>query len=72
MDKAMGFEAGLARLEELLALLQDDKTPLADAVRLYAEAAELIACCDETLRNAKLEIEEIDARLKGSSGEGKE
>lgn len=72
MDKAMGFEAGLARLEELLALLQDNNTPLADAVRLYAEAAELIAGCDETLRNAKLEIEEIDAKLKRLGGEDKE
>lgn len=62
------FEAGLARLEEVLALLQDEKTPLADAVKLYAEAARLIAGCDEALQKAKLEICEIDQAL-GMQGE---
>lgn len=58
------FEAGLARLEEVLALLQDEKTPLADAVMLYAEAAQLIAGCDEALQKAKLAIQEIDQTLE--------
>lgn len=56
------FEAGLARLEEVLALLQDENTPLTQAVGLYAEAAQLIAFCNETLQKAKLEIQEIDEK----------
>ena len=72
MKKPIEFEAGLARLEELLALLQDERTPLADAVRFYAEAAELIAGCDETLRSAKLEIEQIDAKLGRLNGDAAE
>lgn len=63
------FEAGLARLEEVLALLQDEKTPLAQAVKLYAEAAQLVASCDEALQKAKLEIQEIDEKMGTSEGE---
>lgn len=57
------FEEGLSRLQGILDKLQSEDTPLADSVRLYAEAAELIRYCNDTLNTAKLQIEEIDASL---------
>ena len=51
------------RLQGLLSQLQDETTPLADSVKLYAEAAGLIHYCNTTLDKAKLQIEEIDASL---------
>jgi len=57
------FEEGLQRLQLILDKMQDDETSLADAVKLYAEAAGLIQYCNETLADAKLQIEEIDAAL---------
>ena len=57
------FEEGLARLQMVLAQMQDETTTLDKAVKLYAEAAQLIAYCNQTLQNAKLQIEEIDAAL---------
>lgn len=66
-QSAPTFEAGMARLEEILAALQREETPLADAVKLYAEAAEQVAFCDAALREAKLQIEEIDAKLAPDS-----
>lgn len=63
MKQPKSFEEGMQRLNELLLQMQDDATPLAEAVKLYAEAAALIQYCNKTLDAAKLKIEEIDASL---------
>ena len=63
MRNPKNFEEGLARLQMLLAQMQDETTTLDKAVKLYAEAAQLIAYCNQTLQNAKLQIGEIDAAL---------
>lgn len=63
MRNPKNFEEGLARLQMVLARMQDETTTLDKAVKLYAEAAQLIAYCNQTLQNAKLQIEEIDEAL---------
>ena len=63
MKQPKSFEEGLTRLQELLTALQDESTPLAQSVKLYAEAARLISYCKQTLDAAKLQINEIDASL---------
>lgn len=63
MRNPKNFEEGLARLQMVLAQMQDETATLDKAVKLYAEAAQLIAYCNQTLQNAKLQIEEIDAAL---------
>lgn len=63
MKQPKSFEEGMQRLQELLSVLQDETTPLAQSVKLYAEAANLISYCKETLDSAKLQIDEIDAEL---------
>ena len=63
MRNPKNFEEGLARLQMVLAQMQDETTTLDKAVKLYAEAAQLIAYCNQKLQNAKLQIEEIDAAL---------
>lgn len=69
MKQPKTFEEGMQRLQELLAALQDEATPLAQSVKLYAEAASLISYCKQTLDTAKLKIEEIDAELAEKTGE---
>lgn len=69
MKQPKSFEEGMQRLQELLTVLQDDTTPLAQSVKLYAEAAGLIAYCRQTLDEAKLRVEEIDAELAEKTGE---
>lgn len=61
------FEEGLSRLQDILARMQAQDTPLSDSVKLYAEAADLIQYCNSALDKAKLQIEEIDTRLQVSS-----
>ena len=56
-------------MNDLLTQMQDETTPLADAVKLYAEAASLIQYCNKTLETAKLKIEEIDASLLAAQEE---
>lgn len=69
MRQPKSFEEGMQRLQELLNILQDDATPLAQSVKVYAEAANLISYCKQTLDNAKLQIEEIDVQLAEKAGD---
>ena len=67
MKKApKSFEEGLERLRSDLAAMQEPGTPLAESVKLYAEAAELIRYCNKTLDDAELQIKEIDTRLNNA------
>ena len=63
MKQPKSFEEGMERLQSLLGQLQDESTPLADSVKLYAEAATLMQYCHATLEKTSLQIEEINARL---------
>ncbi len=67
MKTPKSFEEGIARLEEILALIAEETTPLSQSVKLYAEAATVLAYCNETLASAKLQIEEIDVKLNASA-----
>ena len=70
MKQPKSFEEGMDRLQGLLTQLQDETTPLADSVKLYAEAAGLFFFCFFVLvlfrllfDKARRQIEEIDASL---------
>lgn len=63
MKQPKSFEEGMDRLQGLLGQLQDESTPLADSVKLYAEAASLMQYCHATLEKTSLQIEEINARI---------
>lgn len=53
------FEDKLARLEEIVKLIEDQDTPLEKAVKLYAEASKLASECNEFLKKAELTLKEI-------------
>lgn len=63
MKKELDFETAAAQLSAILEQLSQEETPLAESLKLYARAAELIAFCNETLKSAQMIIEEIDAKL---------
>ena len=68
MRKPKSFEEGSAALQQVLDQLADPATPLDKAIKLYSDAASLIAYCSETLEQAKLEMERIDLQLSQSPG----
>ena len=63
MKQPKSFEEGMDRLQGLLGQLQNESTPLADSVKLYAEAASLMQYCHTTLEKTSLQIEEISAKI---------
>lgn len=72
MKTPKNFEDGIARLQAILAQMKDEDTPLDKAVKLYAEAAQLIDYCNTTLQNAKLQIDEIDHALQTGTNDTQE
>ncbi len=69
MKAPKSFEEGICRLEEILATIAEETTPIATAVKLYAEAATLLEYCNTALAGATLQIEEIDAKFKAKTQE---
>ncbi len=60
------FEAAIARLEAVVRELEDGKTSLEDAMKLYEEGVSLVRSCSTTLERAKQKI--ITVSVEGDSG----
>ena len=56
------FETAMNRIEEISRLLQDEKVPFDELIKLYEEGTLLAKKCDEYLKEAefKLKIKEED------------
>ncbi len=52
----MNFEDKMARLNEIVKLLENDKLPLKESLDLYKEGAELSADCKKMLEDARLTV----------------
>lgn len=59
------FEAALARLEAIAATLDRNDVPLADALALCAEAAELRRFCHARLREAEGQLQRLEEQANG-------
>ena len=72
--KKQSFEEMLAELEETIARLGDEDTPLEEALALYAKAAQKISACSRVLEEARVQVEEIGKTLapnaEGEDNEG--
>jgi exodeoxyribonuclease VII small subunit len=64
-DKKLKFEDALKRLEEIVALMEDEHTPLEEALRRYEEGIGLARFCAHTLDAAEKKIEILS---KGADG----
>lgn len=54
--KKTSLEAAMARLEEIVAEMENEKLPLDKSLKLYEEGIGLAARCSEELENAKRKI----------------
>ena len=61
----MSFEQGLARLEEIVALLERGEVPLDESLALYEEGAGLIKRCNKALDQAE---KRVSILLQGEDG----
>ncbi len=55
----LSFEAALARLEEIVRLLERGEAPLAQSIELYQEGDRLKRHCEARLKAAQARIEQI-------------
>jgi exodeoxyribonuclease VII small subunit len=65
-DATMSFEAALARLEEIVRLLERGEAPLDQSIDLYQEGDRLKRLCEERLTSAQARIDAIALGPDGS------
>ncbi len=68
-EKKKTFEEGLARLEEIVKLLEKGDAPLAESLGLFEEGAGLIRACGTLLDEAEQKVVQL---RKGPDGEPEE
>ena len=61
------FETAMARLEEIVALLEGGKCTLDESLKLFEEGARLTTFCNEALKAAEQKITQLT--LAGGEGE---
>ena len=54
--KGKTFEENIARLEEIMALLEKGEAPLADSLSLFEEGTRLVSACGKLLDQAELKV----------------
>lgn len=59
------FETAIARLEEVVALLENGKCTLDESLKLFEEGAKLTAFCNETLKQAEQKITKLTSTASG-------
>ncbi len=67
--KKLDFEASMARLEEIVSLLERGDAPLEQAMSLFEEGAGLLRACTEQLDKAEQKVTLLTA---GENGEPQE
>ena len=68
-EKKMNFESSMARLEEIVHMLERGDAPLADSLKLFEEGAGLVASCTKALDEAEQRVVKL---RKGPDGEPQE
>ena len=63
---AKSFEENIARLEEIVALLEKGDARLADSLKLFEEGTQLVSSCGKMLDAAEQKVVRL---TKGAAGE---
>ena len=58
-EEKMTFEQSLARLEEIVKLLEKGDAPLAEGLELFEEGAGLVRACKEQLEQAEQKVVQL-------------
>lgn len=64
--KAKSFEENMARLEEIVSLLERGESQLADSLALFEEGTKLVGQCSAMLEKAEQQVVKLQ---KGPDGE---
>lgn len=58
-DKELTYEQGIARLEEIVAMLEKNEATLDESIKLFEEGTRLTAFCADKLKKAEQKITEL-------------
>ena len=64
--EAVPFEAAMTRLEEIVRLLENDKAPLEESLRLYEEGVALVRGCSSQLDEAEQRVQILQRSAEGT------
>lgn len=67
MAKKFVFEQAMARLEEIVNLLERGDAPLEESLNLFQEGAKLMAGCSKALENAQQQVKLLVQTEEGHS-----
>lgn len=65
--KALTFEAAIARLEEILQILESGEADLSQSLKLYEEGISLTRSCTELLEKAEQSVKMLQMGPDGSA-----
>ena len=65
--KKMSYDTAVKRLEEIVVMLEDEKTPIETSLALFKEGIELTAFCQKKLADIEKEITVLQAPVKEES-----
>lgn len=60
------FEASMARLEQIVRLMERGEVPLEESLKLFQEGTELVRSCGKLLDEAQLQVKMIMTAPDGS------
>lgn len=67
VQKEQSYEAAMARLEEIVALLEGGSLPLEESLRLFEEGTRLAGFCNARLTQAEARVTEL-SKLEHTEG----
>ena len=67
LDENMTFEAAMARLEEIVRLLESGNAPLDVSLSLYEEGVALVRLCNTRLDNAEQRVKILSFTENGET-----
>nr|MBQ4317960.1 exodeoxyribonuclease VII small subunit [Clostridia bacterium] len=68
-ENQMTFEAALARLEEIVKLLESGSAPLDESLRMFEEGVALVRFCGSKLDNAEQKLKILVKKQDGGYAE---
>ena len=64
--KKLNFESSMARLEEIVSLLEKGDAPLSDSLSLFQEGTGLVAVCNTMLSEAEQQVVKLQKGPEGA------
>ena len=65
--KKLNFEESLARLEEILSLLENGDAKLDETLKLYEEGVALVRVCNQYLQDAEQTVKSLQFNADGTA-----